>query len=455
MKALYICDNKEYWAELRNLFNAHFGNVQLSYCIQASDAFQLLNIDGPFGLVIIDVAMKGAEPSDLYNQIIDIAGVRPILFLGELHLIKSRVPEEIFTEEDSPHHYIQRPIDIELFKERIEQAQEWLAKEDFEQSVDELDRKDVLPMRLRNFYLFKSIPYDVYLELTQTKFLKVINKDKPYSHSQILSYNRKHIKYLYLRKDDYLKFLEDGIKEVSRVLYIKNLKFKIALPFQIKACLIIHQYLKTVGVTEDIVALINRVIAVTGEVFDNHPDYKKIIHEIPFKQGDFAEQSVLTSYVAETILQGLGWRSDLSRKKLGLAAIMQDCLLSNEDMLKINSLDDPNLKMFTEQEQEEFRNHPLKAAELAANIQGYSEAEFIIQQHHELPSGNGFPGRLTINKLSAHSCAFILASNYTLRLAQTPKEPKDKIKVLMDLKRIYKQGNFKEPFSALERALKG
>ena len=455
MKALYICDNKEYWSEIRNLFNAHFPKIELTYTTRGGEAFELLTIDGPFSLIIIDVAMKDEEPAELFEQAIDIAGVRPVLFIGEVALINSRVPESIHEDEESPYDTIIRPLSVDIFLNRIEAALGWLKKEDFEQSIDEIDPKELLPMRLRNFYLFKEVPYDVYLELTNTKFLKVISKNEPYTHAQLISYSKRHLKQLYLKKDVYLQFLEDGIKEVSKVLFVKNLKFKVAIPYQIKACLIIHQYIKTVGVTADISRLIKRVIDVTGEVFNNHPDYRQIIHQIPFYQGDFAEQSVLTSYVAETMLQGMGWRSDTSRKKLGLAAILQDAFLTNEDMLKISTLDDPNLKMFTPEEQEEYRDHPKKAAEIAANIQGISEADFILEQHHELPSGNGFPAGLTMNKLTAHSCTFILASNYVTRLSLTRKELKDKIRIVEELRNIYKQGNFKEPLNVLEKAIKG
>lgn len=72
-------------------------------------------------------------------------------------------------------------------------------------------------MRLRNFYLFEQVPYDVYIELTSTKFGKVITKDKFYSHQIIQNYSRKNIKYLYLRKDEHLKFLDTSIKNLLKI----------------------------------------------------------------------------------------------------------------------------------------------------------------------------------------------------------------------------------------------
>ena len=58
-------------------------------------------------------------------------------------------------------------------------------------------------------------------------------------------------------------------------------------------------------------------------------------------------------------------------------------MLDNEDLALIQSLEDPQLKMFTEVEQENYRTHPLKAAEIAAHFTGYPEADFVVAQHHE------------------------------------------------------------------------
>ena len=128
-------------------------------------------------------------------------------------------------------------------------------------------------------------------------------------------------------------------------------------------------------------------------------------------------------------------------------------MLEDDELYKIHSLEDPNIEMFTEEQQQSYREHPTKAAEIAANFTGYPEADFIIAQHHEKPKGEGFPNGLTTNKLSAHSCIFILANNFVIRYADKQSTKGATLEIFRDMKAIYNQGNFKDPLIALQKSI--
>ena len=168
----------------------------------------------------------------------------------------------------------------------------------------------------------------------------------------------------------------------------------------------------------------------------------------------FAEHSLATAYVCESILYHMGWNADMSRDKLLLASVLQDISLSNDEMVKIRSLNDPNLKMFSEEEQMEFKEHPLKAAQLSTFFSGFSDVDFILSEQHEHPTGDGFPKGLNSSGLTTISCIFILANNFVSRIAQTTKSPNTYKEITGSMKRIYSTGNFKEPLKALEKAIK-
>ena len=139
---------------------------------------------------------------------------------------------------------------------------------------------------------------------------------------------------------------------------------------------------------------------------------------------------------------------------MALASILHDCTLSNEDMTKIYSLKDPNLKMFTPAEQEEFRVHPIKAAEVAKHFSGFTEVGFVIEQHHELPTQDGFPHALNSHEITTYSGVFILSNNFVSLINQrgTSKESLDKSYQLMV--KDYNIGNFKTPLQLLAKMLK-
>lgn len=454
MKALFVCDDKEDWALLNNLFKAHFSKVELVCALKGSAAMDYLSYEGPFGIILIDTALKEDHPSELACKMVEISGERPIIFMGEHSLIKTRVDEKILLENEM-FDLLVKPYDIETFKEVINSGLEWAREEEFEQSVEEFDRTELLPMKLRNFYLFDKIPYDTYLELTQTKFIKVISADKPYTQSMLQSYSKRSIRFLYLKKNEYLRFLEDSMIKIKKELSLHNQPIKKVLATQVRAALVIHQYIRTVGVSENIIELSQMVIDKTGEVFHQTRGIKKVLANFPRLRQDFAEHSILTMYFTESICEGLGWTSELTRKKLGLAALLQDSTLSNEDFLKIDNLESPTLQMFTEEEKIEFAEHPKKSAELALYFSRFPETDFIILQHHELPNGEGFPQRLNANKLTILSCVFALASQFVGKLVTSDdKSPSLLSEVFSYFKANYNTGNFKDPLAALEKMLK-
>jgi HD-GYP domain-containing protein (c-di-GMP phosphodiesterase class II) len=454
MKALYICDNKEDWALVSNLFKAHFSKVDLICALKAQTAMEYLNFEGPFAVILIDATMKDTPPSALGRALIDMAGERPLIFLGDKVSIKDRVDQDLYNDNDS-NSVLYRPYDIEEFKSIIQTGLDWAQEEEFEQSVQEFDRDELISMKLRSFYHFNKIEYDVYLELTSTKFAKVLAAGKQYSHKTIQNYARKNVKVLFLKKDEYLRFLDDSLTYLIYNLKNPAPSLKKLISTQIKSVLILHQYLNAVGVTDSISELIQVLIKSTDDVHQQLRSLKKILALFPNVNLDYAEHAVLNMYCNHAIAMNMGWSSEMTRNKLGLASVLQDCTLSNENLLKINRLDDPYLEMFTEQEKKEFSEHPLKASQIATYFTGYSEVDYLIRQHHELPNGEGFPAQMNANKLTLLSCTFILSSQFAAKIVISKAKTNNLLQdIYFAFKLGYNTGNFKEPLMALEKAIK-
>ena len=112
----------------------------------------------------------------------------------------------------------------------------------------------------------------------------------------------------------------------------------------------------------------------------------------PLNRQKSPRKAILTLYICEMLVRGLGWNSELGRKQLGLASIIHDCFLKSEQAINISSLNSLAYKQASlDSVQEEFKNHPIRSAELTDQFSGFSNVEFIILEHHEHPSGKGFP----------------------------------------------------------------
>ena len=454
MKILFLGHTPEENQIISKLVTTQYPKMTLVEADENSNLVELITMDGPFSFVIIAINNKNVNAISTYEAITEILGTRPFIFIGSLNSVKSQLSSEILDNQET-NMVLDFPLGPEDFKKAVDVATEWVKKEEFEQSILEFSRDDLQPMRLRNFYLFEQLPYDVYIELTSSKFGKLLSKNVPYTHQLIQNYSRKNVKYLYLRKDEHLKFLDGSIKNLIKIYSAKLSERKKYISLHLKTVFFIHQFVKTVAVSDEVNKLVHLYIDSVSELcrsFENLGDILDLIND--GGNMSFAEQSVATAYTCEKILSNMGWNADMTRGKLILASLIQDIALTNDDLIKIRSINDPQLKMYSDEEQEEFRSHPQKAAHLATFFTGFSDVDFILLEQHEHPNGDGFPKGLNSSGLTTISCIFILASNFVSRVAQGPKGPNLHRDIIMSMRRVYGTGNFKDPLKALEKSLK-
>ena len=155
------------------------------------------------------------------SQVEELVGKRAHILVGSINQVKSQASSQLLN--DPSVSIVEKPIRSDDFKKAIAHSIEWEKKEEFEHSISEFSKEELHPMKIRNFYLFDQLPYDVYLELTPTKYGRIISKNKTYRHQIIHSYAKKNIKHLYLKKDDYLTFLDSSIKTLLKLIYLQSL----------------------------------------------------------------------------------------------------------------------------------------------------------------------------------------------------------------------------------------
>ncbi|MBF0206512.1 MAG: hypothetical protein HQK53_06455 [Oligoflexia bacterium] len=482
MKAFYIGEKPEDSDHLLRLFLAHFPKVKLLTADSLSSAQESFMFEGPFGLLLIDVALHKDSPSEVAKRLVDLGGNRPIVFVGPKNYIETRVEESVFRYNEC-NQLLYRPFSVEEFKKAVSRALSWSYKEEFESSVIEVNYNDYIPVKIKNFYLFTEMPYDAYVEVATNRFIKVINKNQRYPISRITGYVHKGVKSFYLKKEDNLQFLSELLTTINEKITKINCKVGILtdeqltelLLLQVKAVTVIHSFVLAVGVVQEVNHLCNDIIDGGSLLFDRCHSVIEILRLFPFSENnsennggtrnsqsasrngekiqvhtDSAESAMLSYYFSLGILQGLRWDSNISRRKMGLAAILHDSMVANEKLLEFNVLNDPLLAPFKDEEKLELKEHPLKAARIAQGFSGYSDVDFIIEHHHEHPDGTGFPNGLNSSDLPSMSSVFIVADRLAYEFIHKWKE----LKKSSSTSSVTKRKSFSPENAALRSAIK-
>jgi response regulator RpfG family c-di-GMP phosphodiesterase len=286
------------------------------------------------------------------------------------------------------------------------------------------------------------------------KYLRLIRANESYHPSLIVRLLHKKERMLYVKKDEHVRFLEESSVRFLAVMSDHKNHLASIINAQVLSTALIHEYLRTIGVSENIKKLIEQVIEASIWVGKSGKKYSDVMKYFKLEK-DLAERAVLVSYTVIYMMLSLGMRNEIALYKLGLASLLHDMFLTVDELSQIYIVDDPILIMASDEDREIFLKHPLKASEVANLFGGnFSDTGFIIAQHHEAPKGKGFPHQLTSMELTQLSCHFILASNFVVSLSAKEVTREVAMKTLIDFNQVYTDGNFKDSIKALATVLK-
>lgn len=450
---IIIKPGREYGEKLASIIKANFSLVTLHEVSKSEEIYALISQRRDLTLVIIDLELQDENPQDIYERLMLKSPEIPIYFFGTKNLASLYVPDNIYLD-NAANEYLEYPFHVDFLIEKINLAKKVHEDRQDEDATIEADAENYIPMRIRSFYRFQDVPYDAYISVGDNYFRRIIKANVRFTQSMITKYVKKNQKFIYFEKKEYIDFLEKSIKVLVKIFNTPGVETLQILTTQITATSVIHEYIRTLGVSPNVVRLTEEVIRWNRKIFDREKNFANILKQFPNENFDLATQSVLIAYLCEALLYDMQWNSDLGRKKIGLATILHDCYLTNEDLVKIRSINDPDLDFFTDDEIEEYKTHGRKAAEMCQYFNGFSEVDFIISEHHELPMAKGFPRKMNGFDIQPISCIFIMSKNFVTGLSQGGIGQRQATKDLLDkFVAAYAEGNFKAPLRSLKRII--
>jgi CheY-like chemotaxis protein len=452
LKVLLISNVRTEWEQIIGLTRANFSGVELVTAKNSGEAMNVVSFDGPFGFFILDVEMKDEDPAELLQNLIELSGERPTLFMGREAFIRDRIPHELYISNEH-NDIVDKPIDPEDLKNKMEFALEWAKKKEFESNLEDVEPEDFVPMKLKSFFLYKSFGYDIYMEITSTKYIKLIQADKPYSYSFLANYARRGVKMLYIKKDDQLMYLENESARCLKGLEKFGHNNKEIFVVQLKSINIFHMYYNTVGLTPTVMKLIEALIESIMETYKGLNGFKDIIERYPVEYDGVASKSLLTAYICEAMSKGQKWDSDMIRKKLIISSILQDIALPDEGMTHISKINDDRLEIYHDEAKKDYHDHPIKAAEIARQFANYPDLDFLLEHHHELPSRQGFPYRPVNSKLTVLCGVFNIAQFIAADIDGKSLDAEYIPKLLRSMISDFSAGAFKETLKAAKEWL--
>jgi len=456
LKVLIVSENQSDSQTLRKVVRNILSKSIIVTAVNKSQAIEIICNDGPFAFYIVDADIKTFKIEDVINSFIELSGSKPILYTGHQINFNAHITQELF-EDSEYNQYIPKPFGEDTFRsdleERINGIMEGVSSENRESSIEQIEPNDFIKMRLRGFYLFDQFPYDIYLEITPTRYLKLLPAHTKYGHSFLASYAKKNVKFLHVKKDDQLQYLEGEIGRFLEVFKTKKDLSSDPFTLLLRSITIMHQYLQAIGISPKAILLMDSIVECIINVQRKHQNIQSLLESYPFYYEGISSKSLLTAFISIYISKNLDWDSNTTKAKLIVSSVLQDYSLSDEAMSKITSLKDPYLKKVSKEALEEFKNHPIKSSLMAAQFTKYTDIDSIVVNHHEFPSRKGFPHQPVNGMLSRLNHVFNM-SQYVAskidgaKITDTPMQ-----KIILGMKKDFNLGNAKDIYETMKKTI--
>lgn len=170
------------------------------------------------------------------------------------------------------------------------------------------------------------------------------------------------------------------------------------------------------GVEPETVKLLKTINTRAMTLLSESPSIFSFIKEFKKNCSEEFLLSILTNYIMSLMIDKFPWKSEQVKEKGALASMMCDMTLTKIDFQIMREWQKNGGEL-----PEKLRRHPADIAETLKKNKLLVPIETItiIEQHHELPDGKGFPHGINANRFNQLSAIFIVAQQFTEHLHES------------------------------------
>lgn len=209
---------------------------------------------------------------------------------------------------------------------------------------------------------------------------------------------------------------------------------------------VVRSVITQMGVDKQTVDILKAVNQKTISMLSESPSIFMFIKQFKKNCSEEFLRAVLTGYLTSMVIEKFPWKSAPVKEKAALASILCDITLTKEDFQSLRDYEENGTPL-----DERVKQHPFEISRLLSTKKDVVPAETItiIEQHHELPDGTGFPASLELHRFNQLSSIFIVCQKFTENLFKENFDYSKRVDIINNMNRIYKGRTFDKAMNAL------
>jgi len=384
-----------------------FGQVEVVQATSKAKALEIIS-DKRFDFCFSDYNLPDGDCVELYRAFRK-ENPTSIFLLSSGHTVSlfAQFYEQI--KVDSNALYIEKPVTLNALYNTLVQR------------FPDISLPDYYSVRSHFFLRFDRTLCDIYLRLSDLKYVKVFNRETSYSCDDILKYISKGTAYFYVHERDY-KLFTDFYSKTPFLVRDPNPDKKVNDNWRRNMAVLHHLAVET-GISENVIeqtkmltdALMTEHVLKMGKA--NRHQFFDRLAGLASSQSYIFDHSVILSHIACAICSAMKWSTPQTLDKIIWASLMHDIVLDDSDQYFMLDTEQNGEQTLPSKVMAAYYFHPVDVSEQLKKISDIpADVDRIVFEHHEKPDGTGFPRKLRAETISVLGKVMIIAHDIVNKL---------------------------------------
>lgn len=253
----------------------------------------------------------------------------------------------------------------------------------------------------------KSSISDLFLKLPGGKMIKIAHKGSAIDVEQLRRFGEKDIKYFHVLREDISAIVTELVRGAKLIAGMDNIPIDIKIIKFFSISEAVYSELSRLPFTEE---ALGRAVIISNEIatsVSSSPDIMKAMGVVLDLGEQFARHSLGTVIISNLLAKQLGWSSPKVINTLTMGAFFHNIGMKElpPELLTKHRID------MTPSEIELYETHPMRGVKILSEFPMISaDVLRIVQEHHEIPNGQGFPSHLRGERIFLPAKVVSLAS---------------------------------------------
>lgn len=318
----------------------------------------------------------------------------------------------------------------------------------------ELRSQDYIPIPIAEFTAGVRIPVDLYIRISENKFVLVSKAGASSDVQQFRNYQNHEVSYVWVIKKEYYKVAHQAVTLAGITLTKKDLNDGQKTALVTVATRSLFRQIEHSGMDLDMVNNAKQVTEAVVGLVEHHKSLNDLLSTLASFSDPLLVHSVATSVMGVMLASRMGYEKKTTLEKVGLGGLLHDIGLK---AIPPELLNKP-ISAMTHDEMKLYETHSFKGQQMLTSVGLVpDDVVSIVYEHHENSIGQGYPQRLRDVKMHPLAKVVALADGFADLIfpnvnCPTPKNPREAIVFIEHTLGIPYN---REAFRALKRLVNG